>query len=81
MVETEPDKIQVASALLTDDADIFEAVEETAAVSLRRFFQDYKQLENKIVEVEEIASVEMAYPVIEDALHRYSNQRQRGFRA
>ncbi|MGA8152385.1 MAG: inorganic diphosphatase [Terriglobales bacterium] len=46
---------------------------------LRRFFQDYKQLEKKLVEVEEIASVEMAYPVIEDALHRYSNQRQRGF--
>ena len=27
---------------------------------LRRFFLDYKQLEKKIVEVEEIASVEMA---------------------
>jgi inorganic pyrophosphatase len=48
---------------------------------LRRFFQDYKQLEKKVVEVEEIAPVEMAYPVIEDALHRYSNQRQRGFGA
>ena len=48
---------------------------------LRRFFQDYKQLEKKIVEVEEIASVEMAYPVIEDALHRYSNQRRVGFGA
>jgi inorganic pyrophosphatase len=48
---------------------------------LRRFFQDYKQLENKVVEVEEIAPVEMAYPVIEDALHRYSEQRRRGFKA
>jgi inorganic pyrophosphatase len=48
---------------------------------LRRFFQDYKQLENKVVEVEEIARVEMAYPVIEDALHRYSEQRRRGFKA
>lgn len=47
---------------------------------LRRFFQDYKQLEKKVVEVEEIAPVEMAYPVIEDALPRYSNQRQRGFK-
>jgi inorganic pyrophosphatase len=46
---------------------------------LRRFFEDYKQLEKKIVEVEEIASVEMAYPVIEDALLRYSSERQRGF--
>lgn len=48
---------------------------------LRRFFQDYKQLEKKVVEVEEIGRAEMAYPVIEDALHRYSNQRQRGFKA
>ena len=46
---------------------------------LRRFFQDYKQLEKKIVEVEEITSAEMAYPVIEDALHRYSDQRRAGF--
>jgi inorganic pyrophosphatase len=48
---------------------------------LRRFFQDYKQLEKKLVEVEEIASVAMAYPVIEDALHRYSIQRRVGFKA
>lgn len=47
---------------------------------LRRFFQDYKQLEKKVVEVQEIAPVEMAYPVIEDALYRYSNQRQCGFK-
>ena len=38
---------------------------------LRRFFQDYKQLENKLVEVEEIAPAESAYEVIEDALRRY----------
>jgi len=46
---------------------------------LRRFFQDYGQLENKAVEVDEIAPVEMAYPVIQDALQRYSKQRQSGF--
>ncbi len=46
---------------------------------LRRFFQDYKKLENKAVEVEDIAPVEMAYPVIEDALNRYSELRRRGF--
>lgn len=46
---------------------------------LRRFFQDYKKLENKAVEVEDIAPVEMAYPVIEDALSRYSELRRRGF--
>jgi len=47
---------------------------------LRRFFQDYKQLEEKIVEVEEIATALLAYPVIEDALHRYSEHRRRGFK-
>jgi inorganic pyrophosphatase len=47
---------------------------------LRRFLQDYKQVERKLVEVQEIAPVEMAYPVIEDALHRYSNKCQRGFK-
>jgi inorganic pyrophosphatase len=48
---------------------------------LRRFFQDYKQLEEKAVEVEEIVSVSVAYPVIEDALHRYSEYRRRGVKA
>src|SRR6478672_8892941 len=43
---------------------------------LRRFFQDYKQLEGKVVEIE---PAKMAYPVIEDALARYSRQRRRGF--
>jgi inorganic pyrophosphatase len=46
---------------------------------LRRFFQDYKQLEGKVVEVDEIASAKAAFPIIEDALHRYSQQRRRGF--
>jgi inorganic pyrophosphatase len=39
---------------------------------LRRFFQDYKQLENKVVDVEEIRPAKDAYPVIEAALKRYS---------
>jgi len=47
---------------------------------LRSFFQDYKQLEHKAVEVDKIAPTEEAYPIIEDALHRYSEQRRRGFR-
>lgn len=46
---------------------------------LRRFFQDYKTLENKKVEVDEIQSVETCWPVINDALERYSEQRRRGF--
>jgi inorganic pyrophosphatase len=47
---------------------------------LRRFFQDYKQLEGKAVEVDEISPPREAYPVIEDALARYSRQRRRGFK-
>lgn len=46
---------------------------------LRRFFQDYKQLEGKTVEVDEIQPADAAYPIIEDALARYSHQRRRGF--
>ena len=48
-------------------------------VMLRRFFQDYKQLEGKDVEVNEIEAAANAFPVIEDALHRYSAQRRKGF--
>jgi len=47
---------------------------------LRRFFQDYKQLEGKAVEVDEIEPAKMAYPIIEDSLHRYSKQRRKGFK-
>jgi inorganic pyrophosphatase len=46
---------------------------------LRRFFQDYKQLEGKSVEVDEIQPAETALPVIEDALQRYSKHRRKGF--
>jgi len=47
---------------------------------LRRFFQDYTQLEGKVVEVNEMQPAAMAYPIIEDALHRYSRQRRKGFK-
>lgn len=46
---------------------------------LRRFFQDYKQLEGKAVEVDEFQPADTARPIIEDALQRYSVQRRRGF--
>lgn len=46
---------------------------------LRRFFQDYKMLEGKTVEVEEFQSADAAFPIIEDSLQRYSSQRRRGF--
>jgi inorganic pyrophosphatase len=48
---------------------------------LRRFFQDYKTLEGKAVEVDEFQSASAAWPVIEDALSRYSSQRRQGFKA
>jgi inorganic pyrophosphatase len=47
---------------------------------LRRFFQDYKTLEGKAVEVDQLQPAAAALPVIEDALARYSSQRRRGFK-
>jgi len=38
---------------------------------VRRFFQDYKQLEGKTVEVDQIQDAESSYPVIETAIARY----------
>src|ERR1700686_2090388 len=47
---------------------------------LRRFFQDYKTLEGKAVEVEQFQPCAASLPVIEEALTRYSDQRRRGFK-
>jgi inorganic pyrophosphatase len=46
---------------------------------LRRFFQDYKKLEGKAVEVDDFEPKAMALPIIDEALERYSKQRRRGF--
>jgi inorganic pyrophosphatase len=46
---------------------------------LRRFFQDYKTLEQKAVEVEEFQEAATTWPVIESALQTYSAERRRGF--
>ncbi len=46
---------------------------------IRRFFQDYKQLEGKTVEVDEIQPAEAAWPIIEASLQAYSSLRRRGF--
>jgi inorganic pyrophosphatase len=72
-------------AVATEDPEFnsyHEASEMPAhrAIMLRRFFQDYKQLEGKSVEVDDIRPAAEAYPVIEDALRRYSEQRRRGFK-
>jgi inorganic pyrophosphatase len=47
---------------------------------LRRFFQDYKTLEGKSVEVDEFQAASFAAPIIESALVRYSEHRRHGFR-
>lgn len=41
------------------------------SLMIRRFFQDYKQLEGKAVEVDAIEPAARAFPIIEDALERY----------
>ena len=71
-------------AVATDDPE-FNSFREAAEMPphrltmLRRFFQDYKQLEGKAVEVDEIQPAKTAFPIIEDALARYSRQRRKGF--
>jgi inorganic pyrophosphatase len=71
-------------AVATEDPE-FNSYREAAEMPshrltmLRRFFQDYKQLEGKAVEVDEILPAKIAYPIIEDALSRYSRQRRKGF--
>ena len=72
-------------AVATEDPE-FNSYREAAEMPphrllmLRRFFQDYKQLEGKAVEVDEIRPPTEAYPIILDALHRYSEQRRKGFK-
>ncbi len=46
---------------------------------IRRFFQDYKTLEGKAVEVDELMPAKSAFPIILDSLERYSQMRRRGF--
>jgi inorganic pyrophosphatase len=71
-------------ALAVDDPE-YEAFHEAGELPahrlnlLRRFFQDYKTLEGKAVEVDELQPAAAALPVIEDALARYSGQRRKGF--
>lgn len=47
---------------------------------LRRFFQDYKLLEEKLVEVDQIHPAAEGYPIINAALERYTIQRRSGFK-
>jgi len=45
---------------------------------LKRFFEDYKQLEGKDVEVDEIQPAEVAEAILESSMARYSNERRAG---
>ncbi|MCC7388155.1 MAG: inorganic diphosphatase [Phycisphaerales bacterium] len=45
---------------------------------LKRFFEDYKQLEGKGVEVDDIMPAEVAHAVIENSLERYAKARRTG---
>ncbi len=47
---------------------------------VRRFFQDYKTLEGKSVEVDQFQPAEASAQVIVEALERYTNKRRRGFK-
>jgi len=54
-------------------------IPEHRLAMLRRFFLDYKQLEEKTVEVDDILAAKHSRPVIKDALARYQRQRRKGF--
>jgi inorganic pyrophosphatase len=72
----------LAVAIHDPEYNGFKEAEELPAhrlTMLRRFFQDYKTLEGKAVEVDEFQPVAAALPVIEAALSAYSAQRRRGF--
>ncbi len=45
---------------------------------LKRFFEDYKTLEGKAVEVDEIMPPEAGHAIIEDSMRRYTQMRRRG---
>jgi inorganic pyrophosphatase len=72
-------------AVAIDDPEYNDIVEAAALPPhrlsmLRRFFQDYKKLEGKTVEVEEFEPYAASLPVIDEALARYSEMRRRGFK-
>ena len=76
-----PDHKIVAVALDDPEVNTYREVSELPPHRLsmvRRFFQDYKQLEGKAVVVDEIEPADLSLPIIEGALERYSALRRRG---
>ena len=73
----------LAVAVNDPEYEAFREAEQLPAhrlAMLRRFFQDYKKLEGKTVEVDDLQPAAAALPVIEAALARYSTLRRRGFK-
>jgi inorganic pyrophosphatase len=73
----------LAVAVNDPEYNSFQEADELPAhrlAMLRRFFQDYKTLEGKAVEVDELTCAKTSYPIILEALERYSQVRRRGFR-
>jgi inorganic pyrophosphatase len=69
-------------AVATKDPEFSEYHEATQLprhrlLMLRRFFQDYKQMEGQMVDVDRITPAESAYSVVNDALGRYRNWLQK----
>ena len=81
--QDKPDHKIIAVATEDPEFNVYHEAKEMPPhrlLMLRRFFQDYKQLEGKAVEVDEIRPPAEAYPIILDALQRYSDQRRKGFK-
>jgi inorganic pyrophosphatase len=69
-------------AIATKDPEFSEYQEATQlpphrVLMLQRFFQDYKQMEGKVVDVDRITPAKSAYSVVDEALGRYKNWRQK----
>ena len=75
-----------AVAIATEDPE-FNSYKDASEIPahyllmLRRFFQDYKKLENKAVEVDRISPAETAYPVIRAALKKYKAKHRKSRRS
>src|SRR5206468_3304697 len=75
-------ELDKAIAVATNDPEFNSYVEANelpphGLLVLRRFFQDYKQLEGKQVQVEDIRPAYAAVKVIENALARYKKERDK----
>ena len=80
--EIREDQEHRAAELATNDPEFSGYVEAHDLPShrmlvVKRFFQDYKQLEGKRVEVEDIRPAYAALTVIERALARYKQEREK----